>query len=202
MPKPAAKRLKRVKRRRRGVDLERAILEDTWAELVEHGYAGLTMEGAALRAGTSRSVLARRWPDRFSLAIAAIRHHMAQHPLSVADSGDLRTELLEYLNRACRRVPVVAVAFSLLASEHSPGTTRSLQELHALLAGGEERVMAAILQRAVGRGEIDSKKLVPAVETLLADLFRYHAIMKLSAPSPALRKTWVDAIFLPIVRAT
>jgi AcrR family transcriptional regulator len=192
----------RAKRRRRGVDLEHAILGDTWAELVEHGYAGLTMEGAASRAGTSRSVLARRWPDRFSLAIAAIRHHEAQHPLSVADSGDLRTELLEYLNRASKRVLVVAVVFSLLANEHSPGTTRSLQQLHALLAGGEERVIAAILQRAVERGEVDSKKLVPAVETLLADLFRYHAIMKSSAPSPALRKTWVDAIFLPIVRAT
>lgn len=192
----------RVKLRRRGADLEHAILEDTWAELVEHGYAGLTMEGAATRTGTSRSVLARRWPDRFSLAIAAIRHHMAQHPLSVADSGDLRTELLEYLNRASKRVPVVAVVFSLLASEHSPGTPRSLQELRSLVASGEERVMAAILQRAVDRGEIDSNKLVPAVETLLADLFRYHAIMKLAAPSPALRKTWVDSIFLPIVRAS
>jgi len=57
--------------RRRGSALDDALLDAAWAELQEAGYAGLTMEGVAQRAGTSRPVLARRWPNRPQLVIAA-----------------------------------------------------------------------------------------------------------------------------------
>src|SRR5690606_37471793 len=40
-----------MKGRRRGTDLEEALLEATWMELTERG-GGLTMEGVAARAGT------------------------------------------------------------------------------------------------------------------------------------------------------
>jgi hypothetical protein len=43
-------------------------------------------------------------------------------------------------------------------------------------------------------------KLIPEVRTLLTDLFRHHVLMTWTAPPPALRKIWVDAIFLPLVR--
>jgi AcrR family transcriptional regulator len=189
------------RRRRRGTDLERAILENAWAELVEHGYAGLTMEGVAARAGTSRSVLARRWESRASLAIAAILRQMARHPLDVADRGDLRSELLDYLDRASERSVVVAVVHSLLSSGGFRDASCSPQDLHRALADGEQNVLAAILERAVRRGEIDPRRLVPAVATLPSDLFRHHALMTLSAPPPQLRETWVDAIFMPLLRA-
>ncbi len=46
-----------VQNRRRGTALENAILDAAWAELVEHGYADMTLESVAKRAGTSRPVL-------------------------------------------------------------------------------------------------------------------------------------------------
>jgi AcrR family transcriptional regulator len=54
-------------RRRRGTALEDAILDAAWTELIEHGYANLTLESVAKRSGTSRPVLARRWPNRTSI---------------------------------------------------------------------------------------------------------------------------------------
>lgn len=191
-----------TKQRRRGVELEQSILESAWTELVDRGYPGLTMENVASRAGTSRSVLARRWDDKFSLAISTIRHQKEKYPLEVTDRGDLRAELLEYLNCLSKRATMISVVVSLLFSEcfqtpHSPP-----EDLRAALIEGEKNVLSAIYQRAVERGEIDPGKLNPPVERLLVDLFRHHAIMTLSAPSPALRKTWVDTIFLPIVRTT
>lgn len=190
-----------VKHRRRGADLEHAILEDAWVELVEHGYTRLTMEAVASRAGTSRSVLARRWDSKISLAISAIRQQAAKYPLDVADCGDLRTELLDFLDRAADRSPIIPVIFSLLSSEYFQDTFSSPQELRNALTEGGNNTLAAILDRAVDRGEIDPQKLIPSVETLLGDLFRYHVIMTLSVPSSDLRKTWVDAIFMPLVRA-
>jgi AcrR family transcriptional regulator len=78
--------------RRRGSRLEDAILDAAWAELVERGYPGLTLEGVAKRAGTSRPVLHRRWQSRTALATAALGRHIAQHPIVVPDLGSVRDE--------------------------------------------------------------------------------------------------------------
>jgi AcrR family transcriptional regulator len=187
--------------RRRGADLEQAILDAAWSEMAERGYAGMTMEAVAERAGTSRPVLARRWVGKAPLAIAAIRQQMAKHPLKVKDRGNLRAELLEYLDRASDRASGIGAAFSLFSSEYFAESASAPKDLRAALIEGEVRTLSAILDRAADRGEIDPKKLIPPVASLLSDLFRYHAIMNFAAPPPALRKTWVDAIFLPLVRA-
>ncbi|MEU4746994.1 helix-turn-helix domain-containing protein, partial [Actinosynnema sp. NPDC023658] len=60
-----------IKSRRRGAQLEQAILDAAWDELCEVGYARLTIEGVAIRAGTSKSVIYRRWGSRAELALAA-----------------------------------------------------------------------------------------------------------------------------------
>ena len=44
-----------------------AIRDATYAELKEHGYSGVTFEGVARRAKTSKPVLYRRWADRRAL---------------------------------------------------------------------------------------------------------------------------------------
>ena len=190
-----------MKGRRRGADLEEALLEAAWAELTEQGYAGLTMEGVAARAGTSRPVLARRWASKSELAVAAIRQQMAKTPLVVPDRGDVRTELLEFLKRTSERAIGIAAAFTMFSGGYFQETSSRPQDLRALLTEGEAGTFDVILDRAVKRGEIDRKKLVPPVATLLSDLFRYHAIMTFSPPPPALRTAWVDSIFLPLVAA-
>src|ERR1700689_58257 len=60
--------------RRRGATLEHALLDAAWQELQASGYAKLTMERVADRAGTSRAVIYRRWRNRAELVIAAMRH--------------------------------------------------------------------------------------------------------------------------------
>ncbi|MEV6880175.1 TetR/AcrR family transcriptional regulator [Amycolatopsis sp. NPDC051128] len=63
-----------VKTRRRGTELEDAILRAAAEELAESGYAGLTMERVAQRAGTNKNALYRRRPNRAALGVAAYRH--------------------------------------------------------------------------------------------------------------------------------
>jgi AcrR family transcriptional regulator len=189
-----------MKERRRGTDLEDALLEAAWAELTERGYAGLTMEAVALRAGTSRPVLARRWDRKDKLAVAAIRAQLAKYPLDVADRGNVRTELLEFLERLSDRATGIAAAFTLFSSDYFQENSSTPQELRAALREGDTNPLIAIFDRAVARGEIDREKLIPPVAELLNDLFRHHAIMTFSSPSRALRTAWVDSIFLPLVR--
>jgi AcrR family transcriptional regulator len=189
-----------MRERRRGAELEAALLEAAWLELAERGYAGLTMEGVAARAGTSRPVLARRWSSTAALAIAAIRRELAKHPMAVTNTGDLRSELLEYLDRASERAQGIAAAFSVFASGYFQETDTTPQDFREAIGAGGNDTLVGILRRAADRGEVAAESLIPPVSTLLSDLFRYHAIMTFAPPSPELRTAWVDTIFLPLVR--
>src|ERR1700742_559320 len=63
------------RQRRRGEELEAALLDAAWDELVEAGFAKLTMESVAARAKTGVAVLYRRWPRKDDPVLAAIRVH-------------------------------------------------------------------------------------------------------------------------------
>ncbi|PLP56157.1 TetR family transcriptional regulator [Mesorhizobium loti] len=188
--------------RRRGADLERAILDAAWSELSARGYSGLTMEAVAERAGTSRPVLARRWDGKAPLTVAAIRQEIAKYPMNVPDRGDLRTELLEFLEQASKRAIGIAAVFTLFSSEYFAEAASVPNDLRAAVVQGNGTMLPAILDRAVQRGDIAREKLVPPVDALLGTLFREYVVMNFSAPPPDLRTAWVDRIFLPLVRAS
>src|SRR6185312_1413331 len=77
----------RTRQRRRGEELETALLAAAWDELVEAGFARLTMESVAARAKTGVAVLYRRWPNKDDLVLAAIAAYGLAHPVEVANTG-------------------------------------------------------------------------------------------------------------------
>jgi AcrR family transcriptional regulator len=188
--------------RRRGVLLEDAILDAAWAELFERGYPGLTLEGVAKRAGTSRPVLYRRWPSRTALATAALGRHMAQNPIVVPDLGSVRDEICLLLRRLSdlARPDMIRLAFDMqkdLADQHS-----SLADVRAHLRAQivDSDVMQTILGRAVDRGEIATARLTPRIVSLPTDLARHEILMTFQPLSDEAIKEIVDEVFLPLVR--
>jgi len=70
---------------------------DATAELVARdGLAGFRYEEVADRAGVHKASVYRNWPDRDDLVVAALLRH-AQELASVADTGDLHTDLVDFL---------------------------------------------------------------------------------------------------------
>jgi AcrR family transcriptional regulator len=190
--------------RRRGVRLEDAILDAAWAELVERGYPGLTLEGVARRAGTSRPVLHRRWPSRTALATAALGRHIAQNPIVVPDLGSLRDEICLLLRRMSDRArpDMIRLVFDMqkdLADEHS-----NLADVRAHLRAriADSDVMRPILERAIDRGEIAAARLTPRIASLPTDLARHEILMTFQPLSDEAIKEIVDEVFLPLVSPT
>jgi len=70
------------RQRRRGEELEAALLEAAWDELAEVGFGKLTMESVAARARTGVAVLYRRWPRKDDLVLAALRHYGEMRPVA------------------------------------------------------------------------------------------------------------------------
>lgn len=111
--------------RRRGAALEEALLEAAWQELVAVGYARFTIEGVAARAGTSRPVIYRRWPDRSELAVAAVRHFGRTEPVPTPDTGSVRDDLITLLRDASKGRTELAALFSVQMGEFFAETGRT-----------------------------------------------------------------------------
>ncbi|HWD63514.1 MAG TPA: TetR/AcrR family transcriptional regulator [Humibacter sp.] len=183
--------------RRRGEELEDALLEAAWQELELSGFTGLTFDAVAERAHTSRPVLYRRWPDKTALVLAAIRWHYDRDAVDVPDTGSLRGDLYELLRLASdRRVEMVVMLNAQFAGLFSE---MSLGEVRERLVGPRTVWSSIVLTRAQERGEIDLRVVPERVQSLPFDLFRHELLMTLTTVSDEFIASVVDEIFLPLV---
>ncbi|MEU4119610.1 TetR/AcrR family transcriptional regulator [Kitasatospora sp. NPDC028055] len=186
--------------RRRGDELERAILDAVWAELAEHGYDRLTMDGVAARARTSKPVLYRRWPNRVELVVAALGRN-APDFREPPDTGDLRTDLAVLLGSLLHRfddLPTDAVHGFLVDLMRDPELRVVFHR--GLTADGPVDALATIMHRAAERGEVDPARLTPRVLSLPLDLLRDAFLMGGSVPSDQVVAEVLDEIVLPLLR--
>jgi AcrR family transcriptional regulator len=187
------------KTRRRGAALEHALLDAAWAELQAVGYAGLTMEAVADRAGTSRAVLYRRWRNRPELVLAVIRRHQPMLSGEIPDTGSLRGDVLALLRRMSGRLAEIGpeTVYGLLGDYLSDAEmfARSRDQLLSISA----EVMETILKRAADRGEARAG-VENRIATLPTALFRNELFLARTPPSEGTLVEIVDDVFLPLVR--
>jgi AcrR family transcriptional regulator len=192
------------RQRRRGEELEAALLDAAWAELVAAGFAKMTMESVAARARTGVAVLYRRWSGKDELAIAAIAHYGRMHPFDVPDTGSLRGDMLAFLSgfndQRSDFTVVVSSAFAGLMA--SSGLTPAEVRARVLSdrAGSADRP-GELYRRAAERGEIDLDTIPAAVLTMPFDLMRSDLLMTLKPISPERITSIVDDLFMPLVAA-
>jgi len=178
--------------RRRGMVLEDALLQAAWQELSEVGYARLTMEGAAARAGTSKAVLYRRWPNRAELVLAVVRNRMSPIASEIPDTGTLRGDVLSVLRQLRHR-------YGEIGPDIVHGLMTELHELPATVFQIVPEVMMTILRRAAKRGEVRLAKVTPRIAALPGDLLRHELLITHTPVSDAVLAEIVDEVFLPLV---
>lgn len=191
---PADHGHREVLSRRRGAVLEDALLRAAWQELSEVGYARLTMEGAAARAGTSKAVLYRRWPNRAELVLAAVRNRMSPIASEIPDTGTLRGDVLSVLRQLRHR-------YREIGPDIIHGLMTELHELPATVLQVVPEVMMTILRRAAERGEVQLGKVTTRIVALPGDLLRHELLITHAPVSDAVLAEIVDDVFLPLVTA-
>ncbi|MFE9367912.1 TetR/AcrR family transcriptional regulator [Streptomyces sp. NPDC006978] len=185
--------------RRRGAELEEAILREAAEVLKESGVPALTMDEVARRAGTNKNALYRRWPNRVALGVAAYRR-LAGEQTAPPDTGSLRGDVLEMLRRANSTwaSPYGEVLRGLIAAAGS--TPELLAGLRDPAGGAHEVAWLTLLGRAVSRGEAAPEALHPRVAYAPMALLRNEYVM-LGVPTvpDAVLAEIVDEVFLPLV---
>jgi AcrR family transcriptional regulator len=185
-------------RRRRGEELEDALLQATWDELAEVGYGALTIDAVAQRAGTSRTVVYRRWATKRELAEAAVAYASRLHRTELPDTGSLRGDLLALMREANEKRVVLMALFIVYMGGYFQETGTTPYDLRGLVVAESINSLDVILERAVERGEVDRERLTPRVRTLVPDLFRNEAMMRLGQVPDEVLVSILDEVFLPL----
>jgi AcrR family transcriptional regulator len=186
--------------RRRGEELEQAILDAAFEEFREFGYAGFTMEGVAKRAGTSKPVLYRRWQNRTEILLACVASRLPNAD-TVPDTGTLRGDIIALITLAHSRMNMLGrtAMLGLLADISTDPEANGF-----LLAGLVNEITSlldkAVYTRAIARGEITEEHLTERLRRLPIDLVRNEVII-FGAVSPETLESIVDEVVLPALRA-
>jgi AcrR family transcriptional regulator len=155
--------------RRRVTD---AITEAAFTELAEAGYARMSMEAVARRAGVGKAALYRRWSSKQAMLTELIRDRVTDALPPAPATGALRTDLRELLAtyRSQLASPLlVRIAAGLFgeADQDSP----LAQMLQAEVTAPRRAAARAMLQDAIDRGELPPNlDLELATDLLIAPL--------------------------------
>jgi AcrR family transcriptional regulator len=189
-----------TKTRRRGAELEKAILDATWAELCEVGYTSLTIEAVAKRAGTSKPVIYRRWPRRALLVVAAWAGRQPVETMT-PDLGSLRADILWLFERVAARMDNMmsqAIAGVMAEAFKHPEIQAVLRE--HMDSAPLSKSLWTIVDRAVDRGELEPVILPQRVLRLPVDLVRAEGILWGIPISAETIAAIVDDVFLPLLK--
>lgn len=130
----------------------RAQILAATAELVARdGIAGFRYEEVAGRAGVHKASVYRNWPDREELVVEALLTY-ARDLASVADTGDIRSDLVDFLVALAEglQTPFGRTLERALQAADQPLAVQALTKvLDQRVAALQERVDAA-----VSRGEL------------------------------------------------
>ncbi|MFL6077353.1 MAG: TetR/AcrR family transcriptional regulator [Mycobacteriales bacterium] len=167
----------RGNRHGRSEEARRAVLEAADDLLVERGFAGVTIEGVAARAGVAKQTIYRWWSSKVDVLMDAFIEDMAED-LTPPDTGDLAGDLRAHLSRVAyflTRSDAGAVFRALAAeAQHAPDLAARLRTDYLSQQRARDRLP---LTRAVGRGDLPADLDIDlALDQLLGPIY-YRALV-------------------------
>ncbi|MGW7467574.1 TetR/AcrR family transcriptional regulator [Streptomyces xantholiticus] len=155
----------------RGRKAQAAVRAATLAELLDRGYAELTVEGVAQRAGVHKTTVYRRWKDRASLVVDALAEHFATD-IPTPDTGAVETDL-RALARALAHSMTGPVGRAVQTAMYSDaGRLPEIAEARRRVFADRFRRAEPVITRAIERGELPAgTDPVELLKTLAAPIY-------------------------------
>ena len=182
-----------------------AILEAVDDLLLERGFATLTMEAVAARAGVGKQTIYRWWPSKTDLLLDAFLEEVEEE-MTPIDLGNLRADLgrraeqlVEFFNQ-----PSNAAMFRALAgqAQHDPAVAR---RFHEDVVGQQRDRDRAPFEHARRRGELPpGLDVTRSIEVLTAPI--YYRLLVTGEPLAAADaertvSEWLSRHVIPLAAA-
>lgn len=187
--------------RRRGASRETAILDATLQLLGEFGYGELTIDAVAARAGSSKTTIYRRWPDKSALVCAALIAASLRHPDLPAGATSLREDLLMLVGLMAKLGATEdpgAFASLLAAAQKDPALAEAVR---VTAVEPRRRDCRDVIQRAIGRGELRDPRLAAVLfETVIGQIMVRFVLQSDGFDEPS-QIDFVDKTLIPALQA-
>jgi AcrR family transcriptional regulator len=159
--------------------IDDAVLAAARALLLDVGYAGMSIDLVAQRAGVNRPAIYRRWPTLAHLVHQAV--FGAHRTIAVVETGDFAADLralARSIYLAYTRPEVRAAMAGMLSDLHDHPDLRA-----SVIDGLEGQVreqFAGLLERARARGDVRGVNADVVLDTIIGALF--HSAIAAGAP--------------------
>lgn len=171
-----------------------AIRRATFKELARSGYARMSMDAVARRAGVGKAAIYRRWPSKPAM-VAQFIEEVGAELAAAPDTGSLRGDVAAFL----------AATAALL---RHPLASRIVPDLHAEMARDRELARAIrtdvqerrrergaeILRRAIARGEVPPDVDVDLALDVLPGPLYWRLIVTRGAAPPGYLERLTDMV--------
>src|SRR6201986_2970062 len=162
---------------RRNEQARLAVLHAADDLLAERGFAGLTIQGIAARAGVAKQTIYRGWPSKVDVLLDTLIED-SQQGLAVPDTGSAIADARRYLRNLAAFItgdPAGKVLLALIGEAQHDAQMASV--FHARYLDRQRRAEQAMLARGVASGELPSGLDVDrALDALLGPVF-YRALV-------------------------
>lgn len=140
--------------RPRSKECHEAILRATADLLEERGYAGVSIEGIAERAGVVKATIYKWWTCKALLAMEAYADRMTER-IPAPDTGSVERDMQLMMRRTCRvlsRPSVGSTVAGIIAEAQSD--PKLAEPFRVTFIGARRERMATVVARGVERGEL------------------------------------------------
>jgi AcrR family transcriptional regulator len=136
----------------RGERLVEKVIEAALEELAAKGFAAMSIEEVADRAGVAKTTIYRRWPTKADLVLAAM-HSVADDFIMFGDTGSVRGDLIAMLG-GFRDFAKSVRGASLIRMMQIEDLCSEVSKLATQIRKEKETEPHAVIARAVRRGEL------------------------------------------------
>jgi AcrR family transcriptional regulator len=180
--------------RPRNTAIEGRVLAAAAEELRHGGYAGLSVDRVAERAGVAKTTLYRRWPSKAELVVALITNLRADVPFEPSD--DPRRDLAELVTAIAAGLsgaPTGLIADLAAAAARDPRVGDSVRALWA----DRHRAVTAVVAKAQQDGLVlDHVAPAVLVDQLVGPLY-YRLLVTGEPLTPDYVRTLVRSVLGP-----
>lgn len=153
-----------------------AVLGAAWDLTVDGGFAAVTIEGIATRAGVGKQTIYRWWPTKADVLLEALAEE-ADLKVTIEDHGSFRRDLKAFLTDSSTLLqhPGVGPVLRVLMAEAQLDPEFG-QRFRAGFLMRRRAALSVILRRALRRGDHPAKASTDTVIDLVFGLIWYRLL--------------------------
>ena len=172
-------------------DSRARILDAAEKLFAEEGYAGVSIEQVAARAGVGKASIYRRYANKAELVVDAVRRGACVVD-DLPDTGDLRADLVAMMAPLVERLRSRDPVLMRFAVERVVSPELDA-EFRRSVIGRKRQHVRSLVQAAIARGELPAETDVELVGEVVPAPMWHHALNDLPMPHDLLDRA-VDLI--------